>query len=491
MLQFILNDQTIKTNAPEGMTALDFVRYQKHLTGTKSGCREGDCGACTVLVGTCAGDKMSYQSMTSCLLPLANLQGKHLVTIEGINNDELRMMNDESHTSKDSSFIIHHPSLTPVQQFMVEESGTQCGFCTVGFVMSMTGFALQNEAHTKESAIASIDGNICRCTGYKSIERAARRLTRFLEKKEYEQSALAYAIDNQLVPTYFNDINQRLLTLRGLQTLGELAAVDGRLNVGGGTDLYVQRHDDMPHLPANHLFNAPILRGIKLENGWFEIGASATVSHFQASPEMNGTFPFLQKHLKLVSSTPIRNMATIAGNLVNASPIGDITVFLLALNASIILQNRVGEFREILLKDFYKGYKTLDKTADEIVTKIRFQQPEGDYHFNFEKVCKRTHLDIATVNSAIFLKTEKNVVIEAHCAVGGVAAIPLYLKKTSDFFKNKPVTEGVFLEANAVMQAEINPISDVRGSADYKRLLAKQLLLAHFYVLFDSVNRHS
>ena len=486
MLQFILNDQTIETNAPEGMTALDFVRYKKHLTGTKIGCREGDCGACTVLVGTCEGDKMTYQSMTSCLLPLANLQGKHLVTIEGINkNDELRTVSDESPTSKNSPFTVHHsPLLTPVQQFMVEESGTQCGFCTVGFVMSMTGFAIQNEAHTEGSAIAAIDGNICRCTGYKSIERAAKRLTKFLNKKEYEQSALTYAIDNQVVPKYFNDINKRLSAIQPFPKLPTLEKVNAYLNVGGGTDLYVQRHDDMPHLAANHLFNDPILRGIKLENSWFEIGASATVSDLKASPEMNGTFPFLQKHLKLVSSTPIRNMATIAGNLVNASPIGDMTVFLLALNASIILQDRVGEFREISLKDFYKGYKTLDKTTDEIVTKIRFQQPEGDYHFNFEKVCKRTHLDIATVNSAIFLKTEKNVVIEAHCAVGGVAAIPLFLKKTSDFFKNKPVTEGLFLEANDVMQSEINPISDVRGSADYKRLLAKQLLLAHFQVLF-------
>ena len=145
-----------------------------------------------------------------------------------------------------------------------------------------------------------------------------------------------------------------------------------------------------------------------------------------------------------------------------------------------------GSVREILLKDFYKGYKTLDKTADELVTKIRFQQPEGDYHFNFEKVCKRTHLDIASVNSAAFFKTNNNIIVETHLAVGGVAPIPLFLPKTADFFKNKSVTEEVFLEANDVMQTEINPISDVRGSAEYKRLLAKQLLLAHFYVLFDN-----
>jgi xanthine dehydrogenase small subunit len=487
MIKFILNNETIETDAPKGMTALDFVRYEKHLKGTKIGCREGDCGACTVLVGELTGDNtVAYQSMTSCLLPLANIHNKHLVTIEGINKKgELRVMTDESRDVKDSSFISHHSSfLTPVQQFMVEESGTQCGFCTVGFVMSMTGFSLKNEAHTEGSAIAAIDGNICRCTGYKSIERAAKRLTDFLSQKEYGEPSLAYAIDNQLVPTYFDDIPKRLTALSTFQKFQTFGKFEDILHVGGGTDLYVQRHDDMPHTAANHLFNAPILRGVKLENGWFEIGASATVSDVKASSEMNGTFPFLQKHLKLVSSTPIRNMATIAGNLVNASPIGDLTVFLLALNASIFLQNKEGNVREMPLKDFYKGYKTLDKAADEILIKIRFKEPDGDFHSNFEKVSKRTHLDIASVNSAIFLKTEKDIITEAHLAVGGVAPIPLFLQKTADFLLHKKVSEAVFLEANDVMQTEISPISDVRGAADYKRLLAKQLLLAHFQVLF-------
>lgn len=475
MTKFILNNQNIETDLPKGTTVLDFVRYHKHLTGTKIGCREGDCGACTVLIGELNDDNnVSYRSMTSCLLPLANIENKHIVTIEGLNQET---------------------ELTPIQKFMVEESGTQCGFCTVGFVVSMTGFALQNtenKENTEGTIIAAIDGNICRCTGYKSIERAAKRLNEFLNQKDSNQTNLEYAIDNQLVPSYFENIKQRLTLLKPFQKLQTFGKVVDTLAVGGGTDLYVQRHEEMPQTAANHLFNDTLLRGVKLENGWFEIGAAATVSDLKASPEMNKTFPFLQKHLKLVSSTPIRNMATIAGNIVNASPIGDLTVFLLALNASILLQNIAnpdklgteGGIREVALKDFYKGYKTLDKTADEIVTKIRFRQPEGDFYFNFEKVSKRTHLDIASVNSAIFLKIKKNTIVEAHIAVGGVAPIPLYLHKTAAFLKNKEMKEEVFAEANDVMQTEINPISDVRGSAEYKRLLAKQLFKAHFSVLF-------
>ena len=465
MITFILNHKTIETDAPKGMTVLDFVRYQKQLMGTKIGCREGDCGACTVLIGELSNaNDVIYRSMTSCLLPLANVQNKHVVTIEGINPPK---------------------DLTPVQQFMVEESGTQCGFCTVGFVMSMTGFSLQNESVTEGSAIAAIDGNICRCTGYKSIERASKRLVDFLKGKEESQTALAYAIDNQLVPSYFSNIKQRLQALNQEGKATVKTAAKPLHFVGGGTDLYVQKHDEMPHLDTHHLFDTSILRGVKLVNNWFEIGASATVSDLKNEPDINATFPRLQQHLKLVSSTPIRNMATIAGNLVNASPIGDLTVFLLALDARISLENEQGTTRELALKDFYQGYKMLEKTPDEILTSIRFRKPEINTHFNFEKVCKRAHLDIASVNSAIFLTTNQGVITDARIAVGGVAPIPFYLFKTSEFLKNKPITEGSFLEANDVMQTEINPISDVRGSAAYKRLLAKQLLIAHFHVLFN------
>src|SRR5688500_2044917 len=156
MIEFILNNQDISTDLPSGSTVLDFVRYHKNLKGTKIGCREGDCGACTVLVGELNDEAVSYRTMTSCLMPLANGAGKHIVTVEGINPAD--------------------GSLTPVQQALLDENGTQCGFCTVGFVMSLTGFCIDGTAKTPEMAISSVDGNICRCTGYKSIVRAAESI---------------------------------------------------------------------------------------------------------------------------------------------------------------------------------------------------------------------------------------------------------------------------------------------------------------------------
>jgi len=497
MIDFILNDQDISTDQPSGSTVLDFVRYYKNLKGTKIGCREGDCGACTILVGELIDDKVRYRSMTSCLMPLANAAGKHIVTIEGINPAD--------------------GSLTPVQQAMVDESGTQCGFCTVGFVMSLTGFCLDSvssphvskgHASHADAAISSIDGNICRCTGYKSIERAALALA---QKGEPPASAggLDCCIDCGIVPNYFATIASRLHNLLSKQVddastpalpLTQVVLPSDRpltkaILTGGGTDLYVQRHDEMAESAATPLLYANELRGIRYAGECIEIGPSATVTDLLESPVMNEIFPDLYKHLKLVSSTPIRNMATLAGNFVNASPIGDMTVWFLALDAEIDLSEPPalagGQFGTMKLRDLYLGYKQLAKQPDEMITKIRFKKPTAGFRFNFEKVCKRTYLDIATVNTAISLQSEPPAVAggltrisNVHVSAGGVAPIPLYLKETSTFLNGKEVSAETIAAASEIMQSDISPISDVRGTEQYKRLLLRQLFKAHFVEIF-------
>ncbi len=448
---------------PPGMTVLDFVRYHKNLKGTKIGCREGDCGACTILVGELVGSDVKYRSMTSCLMPLANAAGKHIVTVEGINPTDR--------------------GLTPVQQAMLDESGTQCGFCTVGFVMSLTGFCIDDTAKTPEMAVSAVDGNICRCTGYKSIEKAACSISRQLTEN-----------NKQFVPEYFKDIPLRLTNMAAQKAeTGAAASVSGHpAFVGGGTDLYVQRHDQMAECDAGHLLYEEDLRGIRDTGEYIEIGASATVTDLLVSPVMQSIFPDLYKHLKLVSSTPIRNMATLAGNFVNASPIGDMTVWFLALDAEIELCTSPhvskGDTRSLPLKDLYLGYKHLAKQPDEIITAIRFKKPTADFRFNFEKVCKRTYLDIATANTAISLHMDDNTIREAHVSAGGVAPIPLYLKQTSEFLRGREVNEETISASNEIMQSEISPISDVRGTEQYKRLLLRQLFRAHFVELFATEN---
>ncbi len=458
MVKFILNNKTIESDLPAGITVLDFVRYQENLKGTKIGCREGDCGACTILVGEINDDSIKYRSMTSCLMPLANANGKHIVTVEGINKP-----NNE---------------LTEVQQAMVDESGTQCGFCTVGFVMSLTGFCLDETEKSCEMAISAIDGNICRCTGYKSIERAAELISSQLSIVSSQNKWLEIAVEKGIVPEYFSGIKNCLLELIASNPKSKIQNPKSFF-VGGGTDLYVQRPDELIYASAENLFDDANLRFIEETNEFVELGASVTVTDLLVSPVMQKLFPNLYKHLKLVSSTPIRNMATLAGNFVNASPIGDMTVWFLALDASIIFNND----RELPLRELYLGYKTLAKSGDEFITKIRFQKNFS--HFNFEKVCKRTFLDIASVNTAISLKVESNLITKAHVSAGGVAPIPLYLQKTSEFLRGKEISDETISEANEIIQSEISPISDVRGSEDYKRLLLRQLFTAHFVELFS------
>lgn len=458
MISFILNNQLIKTTQAGGSTVLDFIRYHKRFTGTKIGCREGDCGACTILVGDFENAELVYRSMTSCLMPLGNANGKHIVSVEGIN------MN----------------CLSPVQQAMVDENGTQCGFCTIGFVMSLTGFVLNSQTKNYNEAIAAIDGNICRCTGYKSIERAASILSEKIKDKPHTQT-IEWLVKKNFVPAYFINIKERLVQLRQQLTAeaGELKAITQKLVLGGGTDLVVQKALKVKKSSLTHVFDNEKLKSINFENDQCHIGAAVTVTMFAESALIKSYFPGLSKHIKLISSTPIRNMATMAGNLVNASPIGDMTIFFLALNSDIVL-SKAGKTRTIKLKDFYKGYKQLDKDEDEIIEKIIFKAPQN-CHFNFEKVSKRTHLDIASVNTACqFQLNDKGYIDFIHLSAGGVAPFPKYLNKTCAFLTGKKITAVVLKEAIEILNNEIAPISDARGTADYKRLLLRQLFLAHF-----------
>ena len=472
MIQFILNEKIITTELPAGMVILDFIRYHRHLTGTKIGCREGDCGACTVLVGELVKKQdtisLQYQSMTSCLMPIGNAHGKHIVTIEGINFSD---------------------TLNPVQKAMADEGATQCGFCTPGFVMSLAGFCLNDATATKENAIAAIDGNICRCTGYKSIEKAAGKVADLLKERNGED-AVSFVTKKKILPAYFTGIKEILLELQASQKAALLPDFEIEKErphlVGGGTDLYVQRHEEMTTAAIRFVFDHPELNGISMEGNKCIMGPSVTVSDLLHSPIINKAFPSFRRYAKLVSSTPIRNMATIAGNFINASPIGDFTIFFLALDARLELSD--GKFRrELPLRKLYTGYKTLDKTPEEHIEKIWFELPVNNSHFHFEKVSKRTNLDIASVNSAIHLRMNGDIVERAGIAAGGVGPVPLYLQKASTFLKRKKITEELVHELIAVITTEISPISDARGTKEYKTLLLGQLIKAHFMELFPSL----
>ncbi len=457
MIEFILNNKKVATGKPTGSLLVDYIRYDQHLKGSKIGCREGDCGACTVLIGSLINGKMKYMQATSCLTPIANIAGKHVVTVEGLNIK----------------------GLSPVQQEMVNESATQCGFCTPGFVVALSNYCLTETAPAKSKAIASIDGNICRCTGYKSIERAAHNINNLLVNKN-KHTPINWLIENKFIPAYFKNIPQLISTLK----LPEKANYRNKL-VGGGTDLYVQQPDNLIEQNISSTAQQADFNYINFKNGICIIGGATTVSELQTSEELKELIPNLKAHIKLVSSTPIRNISTIAGNFVNASPIGDLTALFLALNAQITLTEN-DKSRTIDLKDFYKGYKQLDKTEAEIIREISFAIPVENTKFNLEKVSKRIHLDIASVNTAIQINVVENVIESVHLSAGGIGPIPTYLSKTVTYLQGKELSPSTIKEANEIMQVEISPMSDIRGTEDYKRLLLRQLFYAHFIKLFSS-----
>jgi xanthine dehydrogenase small subunit len=282
-------------------------------------------------------------------------------------------------------------------------------------------------------------------------------------------------VSGGFLPAWFSGIEAKLSELRkGLNT-----PEGGSLVLGGGTDLIVQKPHLVKEAAVRLVYDDPSLKTIGYVEGRLRFGASVTVTQFLESEIVRRFFPHLPEHIKLVSSTPIRNMATLAGNLVNASPIGDMTIFLLALDADISLVHGE-ERRTVLLRDFYKGYKQLDKLPAETVETISFIPPAPGTHFNFEKVAKRSWLDIASVNSACWLHlADDGTINNMHLSAGGVGPTPKYLANTVAFLTGKKWTSETFEEALHVANEEIAPISDARGTAAYKRLLLRQLLAAH------------
>lgn len=453
---FYLNDQEIRTTAPAGMLVLDFLRQRAKLTGTKEGCREGDCGACVVLVGERAGERVVYRPVTSCLVPLGEVHGKHVVTVEGLNG----------------------AALSPVQQALVDEGATQCGFCTPGIVVSLTGYVMQDGvAISAEGVKAALGGHLCRCTGYRSLKASASPL----QAAVGPATGVAALAERGMLPAYFLDVPERL------RRIPPPGVRDGQappaVVIAGGTDLYVQQGEDLPEASVHVLNLHPEMKGIARENGRLRVGALTTFEDFARHPEVLRMIPAIQEYMFLIASWQIRNRATLGGNLVNASPIGDMTILLLALDAILVLKDGA-HTRLASLTQFYKGYKHLDKTPSEILAEILIPAPSSDTKINWEKVSKRKCLDIASVNSALRVRCAGGVIQEAGLAMGGVAPVPLFMKETSRSLVGKPVSVETVEGAFAIAQDEIAPISDVRGSAAYKRLLVRQFLIAHFARLY-------
>lgn len=464
VLRFLLNDRQIETEVSTGRLLLDYLRRERH-TGTKEGCREGDCGACTVLVGELDGERVSYRPVTSCLMPLAEVHGKHVVTIEGLQLE----------------------TLTPIQQAIVDQGASQCGFCTPGIVMSLTALLLQDEIDFEPAMVRrALSGHLCRCTGYRSLEAGGGEVRRVLGATSTAWT-LQGLVDHGHLPAWFVEAP------RQLQRLGQEAAPPTRPATGsedsrpwriaGGTDLYVQHGDALAQSAVDVLDRYPEMKGIHRANGHLRLGALTTFEEVMHHPRVLELVPDMAEYMHWIASWQVRNRATLGGNLVNASPIGDMTILLLALEVELAIR-RGDECRRQALTGFYKGYKELELGPDEVITEILLPMRDPATRVHFEKVAKRKTLDIASVNSAARFRLQDGLIAEVGLAAGGVAPVPLFLSATCKGLIGRAVERDTVDAACRLAQEEISPISDVRGSAQYKRLALHQQIIAHFCRLF-------
>ncbi|MBN8226741.1 xanthine dehydrogenase molybdopterin binding subunit [Corallococcus macrosporus] len=462
--EFRLNGQTVQVeDASPNTTLLDHLRA-RGLTGTKQGCAEGDCGACTVaMVDQDVNGQKTLRAFNSCIALLPMVAGRELVTVEGVGS------RNAPH---------------PVQQAMVKHYGSQCGFCTPGFVVSMVEAYCRKDAGSPEAIADQLCGNICRCTGYRPIRDAmmdalATRDAKgdgpglpsvSLEGPPSPTPPLRYEARDGLFlrPTTWED----LLALRALHPEAMLVA--------GATELGVditKKSRRYPFLISTEGVEA--LRAIRREeDGWYVGGAASLVDVEDA---LGHEVPELAKMLNVFASRQIRHRATLAGNLVTASPIGDTAPVLLALDARLVLASVRGE-RTVALPDFFLAYRKTALQPDEVVRFVVIPHAPGKdsgltRHSDSFKVSKRRELDISIVAAGFCIETDSlGLVRTARLGYGGVAATPARAKQTEALLLGHPWNAEAVARVRATLEREFTPLTDLRGSADYRRGLVVSLL---------------
>ncbi|CAN5642785.1 xanthine dehydrogenase small subunit [soil metagenome] len=461
-VRFHVNGQPRTVSGGDAFASLsDYLRGNCGLAGTKVVCAEGDCGACTVLVGRPHSDSLKYVTVDSCIQFLYQLDGTHVVTVEGLAEG------DTPH---------------PVQQAMVSCHGSQCGYCTPGFVMALAGWAEEGAASDVRTTLT---GNLCRCTGYVPILEAAASLKRMPLPRLAERPNTA-GLRNELTawqsePLQLTDGRRTFFAPTTLSdALAFKAAHPESVIVSGGTELGVLRNkrgDDPTTLVS--LKRIANLNGIDVDTGRrVTIGANATWTEIEREvvPHLLAFGPIVRRF----GSPQIRNVATLAGNIINGSPIADSLPLLMVLDAEVTLAGPKG-VRRRPLNGFYTGYKKKDLAPDEILTQVTFALPSPADRLRCYKVSRRTDLDIATFGAAIRIRMTGDVIEQAAIAFSGVAATVVRLSKAEAFLIGKQFTEATFREAGMIARSEVTPLSDVRGGKDYRGELAAIVLLKFFH----------
>jgi xanthine dehydrogenase small subunit len=447
----------------------DFLRRTQNLTGTKIVCSEGDCGACTVLIGRTAADgsRLVYRPVDSCIQFMFQLEGTHIVTVEGLGGET---------------------SPSPVQQSMIECHGSQCGFCTPGFVVAMTGLLEECDSLDESTMRCGLTGNLCRCTGYTAIFEAGAKLDvarhERVDERYPPELMLSEFAQRREEPIELKAVwSQRLHTCFIPTNLEEAIQYRGKnpdaTIVAGATDIGVRINKSMTVPPKIlDLNRVAELDSIAIEPGELVIGAR---TNWTALEQVRAEFiPEFHKIIAVFGAPQIRHVGTIGGNIANASPIADSLPFLFVMEAVLELVSTKG-VRNVPITEFYTGYKQFNLQPGELIARVRLPLPADDELVRLYKVSRRRDLDIASFTAAIRVKLAGDTISGAAVALGAVCPTVIRARRTEEFLCGRSLDEDTMQQAGDIAVGEISPISDVRGAADYRYQLTRNILLKFYH----------
>ncbi len=466
---FLRRGKIVVHNLPNPMqTVLDYLRLDEKSKGTKEGCNEGDCGACTVVLGEVRDGRLYYAPVNACILLVAQLHGKELVTVDDLATNG----------------VLH-----PVQQAMVDLHASQCGFCTPGFVMSLFALYHQEGVVTRQNVVDQIAGNLCRCTGYRPIVDAALKACDSKASdtwtKQQTESLAQLATLNDGADVFAGDENGFVAMPRSAASLLSLVQQhpDATI-VGGATDVGLWITKQMRSMPKIILTGGVgELHEVVDRGDHLSIGAAATYAEaFSALAKMA---PDIGEVMRRIGSVQVRNSGTIGGNIANGSPIGDMPPLLIALGAELVLRSISGE-RRMALEDYFIAYGKQDRRPGELVWSINVPKLKSTQAFRAYKISKRFDQDISALMAAFCFAVDKGRISSARLAFGGMAATPKRAAKCEAALVGIEIAnEPSWQDAVAALQKDFAPLSDMRASATYRLETAENLLRKALYEIAD------
>ncbi len=512
-ITFLLNGVQQQLTVIPGMTLLEMLHDGLNLYGTKLTCNEGDCGACTVIIGKRQSEtaikegdepsraEVSYQAVNSCIYPAVRIHNKHLITIEGVGEPD---------------------DLHPVQKALLDYHGTQCGYCTPGFVMAIIALFMNNPRPAKADILASLEGNLCRCTGYDAIMQAVIHLKAKLKTGESLLPGRLTVVENKIgqlsgsIDNIPRDNRELLSTFDYLkphsveELTGMLKTFEDRGDyafVNGATDLLVQANvSRIYHSRLIDIAEIPGLNYIIRDEEKLRIGATTSLTEIERSALIREHIPVLAKIISLMASSQIRNTATIGGNIGNASPVADTPPVLLVLDAGLELTSPAGK-RTVKLSDYYLDYKKTVLKNQEFISgiflplsdsrsrsneesgEILFSGSSGFCYQDMLKAAKRRAVDISTVNSAISLQVVDGICKDVRLAFGGVAAYPALAMKTMSLLEGREIEPDRFEDIAEQAVNEFKPISDIRGRDIYRQTLIRNHTLTYLNNIYEMTDK--